>query len=145
MTKNIYLVTSGSYSDYGIRGAFSSAEIAQSTIDKAKIAEQHWASDAGIEEYEIDTMTEFEPVSSWCVGIDLKTGELKGAYRIGDPDMESSITFEKTFRSDTSEKTLSFDGRMRKRVRSTVSFEHACELAVEWRQGYLRESILGGK
>ena len=47
----IYIVTSGSYSDYGIRAVFDSKELAQKFIDKSSFDEYDpW----GIEEYEIN-------------------------------------------------------------------------------------------
>lgn len=50
MEKIIYLVSSGEYSDYGVRGVFSNRENAQAYIDKYK---WRWAQPQ-IEEYRLD-------------------------------------------------------------------------------------------
>ncbi len=70
--EKVFLVTSGSYSDYGIRGAFSTLAKAQSAIDEAKRLNAlyveadyedstggvgiYWVEDAGIEDWMKDAM-----------------------------------------------------------------------------------------
>lgn len=50
----VYLVTSGSYSDYGIQGAYSTRELAQAAIDVMERPEMY-SDEPRIEEWELDT------------------------------------------------------------------------------------------
>lgn len=63
----IYLVTSGSYSDYGIEGAFSSRELAQECIEGL----ERW-DEAKIEAWPVDDLTASlrDPRPIWAVSME---------------------------------------------------------------------------
>ncbi len=140
----VYLVTSGSYSDYAIDGAFSTRELAQAYIDKAKgicqadgsydVGNVYWASDAGIEEWPLDKESDAKQFTFWTVGMMADDGSVIEAVRssqeFGHP--ESLVT-------QLAVPVPMYNNRLIIRVRSVKSGDHALKLAAEARQRWLRE------
>lgn len=71
INNKVYIVTSGSYSDYGIREVFSSKELAQKYID-AVGTDDYWE----IEEYDVDPTDWKDSRGIYCVNINIKTGKV---------------------------------------------------------------------
>lgn len=131
--RTVYVVTSGSYSGYGIEAIYS-------TLERA---EAHPHADCGddlrIEEYVLDQFPDTGPSRRtwWSCRIDLETGEvtreLAGEYpvatfhaRSGDTEWHS--VYENARHRDVAATATSY-----------VSADHARKLAIEARQGWLRE------
>ena len=134
----VYVVTSGSYSDYGIRAIFSTQELAQAYIDKANAAETYWASDTTIEEWPLDGEAEAKLFTRWKVGMLLDDGSVKEgpceSQEFGHP--ESKI-------EQYGNTSPCYANRPIVRVVSVKSAQHALKMAAEARQKWLREK--GGK
>jgi hypothetical protein len=134
----VYIITSGSYSDYGIHGVSLSKKKARAAIDKAKAADEYWACDADIEEWEADEVLQRENQTYWACGMLLDDGS------VVEPRAEGyqSTIFDKPFRSRIEQygvKVPFYNNRPIVRTRSTVSAKHALKVAVEARQKWLRE------
>ena len=144
----IYAVSSGTYSDYGIRALFSTKEKAEEYIAKhtdtinPKLTDCYDAYD--IEEWELDeeyTVPVF--ATEWTVDLDLETGNIvdrnstgpEGQRIVRRYDLKSRGNWhafpERTYGKFTDPGVV--------RGTSFVSFEHAHKIAVEGRQAYLRD------
>lgn len=135
-----FIITSGCYSDYGIRGVGSSRKQAQAAIDAAKAAEEYWATDAGIEEWGVDELLGFRKQRVYSCGVLLDDGSVVEKYEGTDDD--HITTFEKPFRGEVTQfnaKVPLYQNRAIVRTRSTVSINHALKLATEKRQEWLRK------
>lgn len=152
----VYLVTSGCYSDYGVVGAFSTKELAETFLNGAEDKGYGYR----IEDYDLDNQTEcIRRYWECCILLDSSTrtdcfiyGEpgpfLAGAIynersdvrvapvdvRVQEPQPAVS-TLYCHFGKDSSEQ-LRCIWRC-----SYVSKEHAQKLAVEARQKWLREQL----
>ena len=95
MTKKIYIVTSGEYSDYGINAVFTTKEKA------ADYVEQH-GTDYNVEEYDLDEEVE-KKAQLWSVGFRVDDGELLEA---------TTRSFEEDKVRDTCSVKLSWSGKL---------------------------------
>lgn len=136
MTKiSVYVITSGCYSDYGIHGVSLSRKNAQKCIDNALAAEEYWAEDAAIEEWEVDGLLKSKRMEVWRCGMLLDDGSIVESR----PD--PNVIFEAPFRGRITQyatKVPMYKNRRIVRTESTVSQKHAQKLAVEARQKWLR-------
>lgn len=145
--KIAYVVTAGSYSDYGIQGVFSNKKAAQDFIDAAVAAKAeedsdngdyigdcYWANDAQIEEWPLNEQQAAVVHERWRAAIMLDDGaqehETRGGKTFGIPHNGTV---------QVAEKIPAHGGRGAVRSESCKSAKHAEKLAVEARQKYLRE------
>ncbi len=142
---NVWVVTSGEYSDYGIDAIFSTEEKAEAYLAQAKLVKL----DSRIEPYELDVPVP-EVWPRFCARIDLMSGEVTtGEVTYGyEPLNEkwgqvdhllSCYFFQHRQPGHEETKTALYpfhDGKLE--ARSARSTEHAAKLAVEMRQEYLR-------
>jgi hypothetical protein len=116
----VYVVTSGTYSDYRIDGLFSTQEAAETY---AKQIESH--EHPSVEEYELDSEVGKFRQNVYHVHLNASTGDLLYNYhndQLVAPHFTRSYTFGGVSHGD-----------------SVVSAEHALKLAAEARQKHLRE------
>lgn len=136
--KKVFVITSGSYSDYGIYGVCSTRKLADRAISAAKGSDEYWASDANIEEWPLDELLERKPQKVWMCGMLLDDGT------IVEPKQSFVKTeFSKPFRGRVDQydvKVPFYRNRPLVRVSSTVSQTHANKYAAEQRQKWLREN-----
>lgn len=127
--KTVFVVTSGSYSDYQLRGIFSTEEKANEFIDRARASEDcYFRSNLNeIEERDIDSALEERQYQRWIVYINLRTGAL---VRGGDDSMWGSP------------RSLQFVDDVEACGISHKSAGHALKLAAEARQEHLRKSAM---
>jgi hypothetical protein len=128
----IYVVTSGSYSDYHTDALFSTKEKAQAWID---IASYGKGGDYQIEEWPLDEQ----------VGVVWRTLHTATIY-LDDGKIEDGHSNEVLAQPEVRTNPAShFPGNQRYRegcrVQSYVSQEHARKLAVEFRQEWLRKQV----
>ena len=127
--KTIYVVTSGSYSDYSINGLFSTLEKAQAFMDKNK---SELCCDQGdIEEWNLDELVKYTSKTVWFCKLGTKSGTILRERR-----HEKSCPPRYT--SSRGDKIYVWS-------ESSVSPEHAHKLAVEKRQEVLRLQDLAQK
>jgi hypothetical protein len=141
----VYVVTSGSYSEYGIRGVFSSRKLAKVAISTAQGLKDedgdslvYWASDTYIEEWALNDLLQYRVQKEWTCGLLLDDGSIVEPKR-----HHSRLIWESPFRGEVVQcgvKVPFYNNRPIVRTRSTVSQKHAEKLAVEARQKWLRES-----
>lgn len=142
-TPTIYVVTSGSYSDYGIQGIFSTREKADRYISEYNKA--HTYSDINnVEEYNLDELDNQFMRQYWTASINLLTGELKAPYYDWQNNDELKRLCNNNGRSEHRECNGVFY------VDSFVSEEHAKKVCVEKYQEHLRcttksDTIQNGK
>lgn len=134
----VYVVTSGSYSDYGIHAMFSTKKLAQEYIDKAKdsASYEYWAIKANIEEWKLDSESKAQTFDLWHVGLLLDDGS------VVEPNRGSRSVFGvkcKSLVRQCGDKVPCYKMRPIVRVESSVSAEHAMKIAVEARQAWLRK------
>lgn len=135
----VYVVTSGSYSDYGIRGMFSSREDAQVYIDES-VKARDYPDDYNIEEWVLDQEQGKQSTTVYVTWIRADTGEItnreeqKRLVRPGERSLPCGAL--ETFKQRMAEGSQWKPHNLA--VQSTVSQEHADKLAVEARQEYLR-------
>lgn len=121
--RTIYIVTEGEYSDYGIRGVFSTQAKAQAYVD---------GNGGDIEEWGLD---EF---AGW-----IKRTHFRAKIRLSDGAILQEWNYQATADPHKrSEDVQQWKGRddMQMCATSLVSAEHARKLAVEARQNWLREA-----
>ena len=70
--KTVYVVTEGTYSDYGIEALFSTEEKA-----KAFVAKHEYNSDRRVEEYTLDEWIDAGTRTVWTTVIDVTNGEIQ--------------------------------------------------------------------
>lgn len=138
----VFIITSGCYSDYGIRGVGSTKKQAQAAIDAAKAADEYWAGDAGIEEWDVDELLSFRKQRVFQCGMLLDDGSVVERHGESEDEEEQRTVFEKPFRGEVTQfnaKVPMYKDRAIVRTRSTVSIGHALKLAAEKRQEWLRK------
>lgn len=119
----IYIVTSGEYSDYRISGVFSTPEKTDLFISNN---DPGGCRGMSVEPWELDKRQYDTPKTVWACNMSVKTGE---------------ITHEWDYTKSCG--PLYTDPGVDLRaigVRSSISRDHARELAAEKRQEYLREN-----
>lgn len=129
---NVYVVTSGCYSDYKIEAVFSTEERAtafKAELDKTLCDGQF--SDIAIEAWELDARAGEENRPIYHAEIDLKTGAVQ------DPWMESRMVSTRARAVDPPDESVASEHIAY--GSSAVSAKHAMKLAVEARQAWLRE------
>jgi predicted GIY-YIG superfamily endonuclease len=77
----VYIVTSGSYSDYGIHKVFSTEEEAKKYID-AVGTDDNWE----VEEYEVDPTDWKDSRGIYCIEIDRMSGNVYVGYRYDETE-----------------------------------------------------------
>lgn len=141
----IYVVTAGSYSDYGIQAMFSTKELAQAYIDAALAIENaqdedswcgntYWVRDANIEEWPLDEEVGASGFTYWAVGMMADDGSVVEGPRKGTEYGRPQSRVEQC-----GNKVPAYSNRPIIRVRSVKSKDHALKLAAEARQKWLRE------
>lgn len=111
----VYLVTDGYYSDYHVRGVYS-------TMEKAEQAKLLYAADNDIEEYELDAVPDSPPGLVPFVVTITFSGDVKDVYR------ESAVQFEPRWY------VTNWDGSPCGRFYMWARDEqHAVKIANEWR------------
>lgn len=130
----VYVVTSGSYSDYRIKGIFSTRAKAETYISQCRASEACWDKDFNdIVEWLLNHELEECEYTRYSCGVALDDGSLlerKYSQQIwGLPESKSYIA----------ENVPAYGGRGIARAESHKSQEHAFKLAVEARQKWLRE------
>jgi hypothetical protein len=77
MTKKIYVVTSGEYSDYSIEAVFSTKELAGEYVSYGEKINLFGYTGAEIEEFDLDISFPKYPKDKahWSITLDLKTGK----------------------------------------------------------------------
>jgi hypothetical protein len=114
----VYIVTSGEYSDYGIRAVFSTPELAQRY---AKVIR-----DGEIEEWSLDEM------------VDAEMRTIYGAYVEKDGTLNPRNSFKTIESSRHTDSFVHMDGTCC--AWSAVSQEHADKLAIElWQQQQVKQ------
>ena len=134
--KIAYVVTAGCYSDYGIYGVFSTKKKAETYISRGKAVNEYWASEADIEEWIVDENMKMTQHTLWQVGMLLDDGSVVENY-VSD---RFSIPCNKVVQLGVC--IPFYQNRPIVRVHSVKSEKHALKLAVEARQGWLREQAL---
>jgi hypothetical protein len=120
----IYIVTSGEYSDYRIRGVYSTRKGAEKQF--AEVQGEAWDYVHQIEEYELDAPApDDSDAPAYEAEIDLETGAITE-----EPGEQWRAVATKTETMRSLKKA---------RTSSTQSQQHANKLAVEARQKWLRE------
>jgi hypothetical protein len=110
----IYVVTDGSYSDYGIKAVFS-------TMEKAEEAKRLFGSTNAIEEYELDALPD-HPIGMLLYSVRMKFDGTIDDVRIADAsDDSSSLEWRSTYKNHV-------DFTMWARDK-----EHATKIAIERR------------
>lgn len=142
----VFVVTSGCYSDYGINAIFSTRKAAQEYIDKARalhaeddgeycIGNVYWAADANIEEWPLDSESHAKKFDFWTAGMLLDDGAVVEPARKG-----TEFGHPKSKVEQCGVFVPRYNDRPIVRVRSVKSADHAMKMAVEARQGWLREN-----
>lgn len=142
----VYVVTTGSYSDYGVRAIFSTRKKAEEYMERCKAANNSDTENDGycyvdtdfnsIEEWTLDEGLQERAYDRWHVGIMLDDGSLEygksptHSKQWGVPQNEARVD----------EHIPIHKGRGAVRVYSCKSAEHALKLAAEKRQEWLRRT-----
>jgi hypothetical protein len=134
-TMKVYIVTSGSYSDYSIDAVFSTRKLAQEWIDK-KAAEEY-SGHYNIEPWDVDAQKDAKLVPRY-------RAESRRRQMVSSLCSRSGCRAEvlPPFRGRVIQGATAvpfYRGRKVIRVESTVSADHADKIAVEARQAWLRE------
>ncbi len=130
----VYAVTSGCYSDYRIRGLFSTCANADKFISICRAAaECYYDKDFDIEEWTLDVDLAQKTYTRYLCGLMLDTGEQVEKYT---PQQFFGVPVSRSY---VAESVPVYKGRGIARAESHKSAEHAHKLAVEARQKYLRE------
>jgi hypothetical protein len=116
--KTAYVITSGSYSDYGISGVFSTKEKAEEFVSNNQ------CDDYDIEEWSINELEGQTHKTVWTCHLNKETGDVEFAN-------EFKILCDKRYTASEVYKEFI-------KGESSVSAEHARKLAVEKRQEWLR-------
>lgn len=132
----VFLVTSGSYSDYHVDAAFSNEELAKSYVAERDKAGN---SDPGlVEEFLIDEEAAHKCMTYWRVVIRLKDGALirKETGKMVDNPSQRVWDWGTKVHNDSSPFRVASA-----EAYSFVSEEHALKVASELRQGFLRSGL----
>ncbi len=124
--QTIYVVTSGSYSDYGIRAIFSTKEKAEHYVSLSKETdpdEPH-----GIEEWTLDAMDNVIVSNVYSCYINLNTGDISRLVE---------LSYKSLIQQGTKSDVLI--GCNEINVTSYISKEHCEKIAIEARQKWLRK------
>lgn len=129
----VYVVTTGEYSDYSIRGVFSSREAAEKFMAKCKASEACWNQDFNeLQEWALDDALKERAYTRFNAGVFLDDGSVEEAHDgfeyWGVPETSSYIA----------ESVPCHGGRGVARSTSHKSKEHAMKVAAEARQKWLR-------
>lgn len=127
-SKTIYVVTSGSYSDYTISGVFSTKEGADRYISESS---KHCYSEDRVEEFQLDSESEKIMRTVWWAYCSVPTGEVVACYC-------SKGMANKNHRVDDWDGDSIDNQKANVLACSYVSEEHAIKVAVERRQEVLR-------
>lgn len=126
-----FVVTSGRYSDYGIRGVFSTKENAERYIQNRNAAkDQTSLQEFEIEEWPLDAGLQEREYNRYSCAILIQTGEVVSTT---GPHLEWGLPETKTM-------ILRWKDGEVCRAWSPESQDHALKLAVEGRQAHLREN-----
>lgn len=141
MIDKVYVVSSGSYSDYTIRAIFIDKESADEYFHELKKCH----SDADIEEHKVGRPDKAIARPVWYAYISIGTGKITeySGHRMSEvelPDSPISEEINTLIDSYARNKKFHYDAQ----VTSMKSQEHANKLAVELRQAVLRELSLRG-
>lgn len=129
----VFVVTTGCYSNYGIRGIFSTLAKAQQYMNQCIASEECWYKDFNeIEKWSLDAALGEREYMRFMVGIMLDDGSVKEQY---DPQIMFGLPKSRHYIAETL-----YSGRGIVRAESHKSAEHAMKLAVEARQAWLREN-----
>jgi len=132
--QTVYVVTTGCYSDYSIRGVFSSEAKAKRYIVNCKAsADCYWTDFNDIEKYALDAGLLERSFHCWNCGIALDNGQVLEAVQ---ESTRYGIPHSKTY---VAEDVPRYNGRGIVRAESHKSAAHSHKIAVEARQKYLRE------
>lgn len=124
--QKVYIVTTGSYSDYSIHSVFSKEEYAAKQVELMNSANTYLYEDAGYSEYILDNYKDAEVKNYWRLRFDLE----KGVFLDKQVAKGKEVT---NLRS-----TVFCYGNKLLVVTSFVAEEHAEKIAVEKYQLYLR-------
>jgi len=132
---NVYMVTAGCYSDYGVKGLFTTRAKAEEYIRKCKGSDACSEKDFNeIVEWPLNRELQECEFTRWSVGIMLDDGSVaEGPHEQqywGIPESKSYIAENVPF----------YKGRGIARAESHKSKEHALKVAIEARQEYLRKA-----
>jgi hypothetical protein len=125
----IYVVTEGSYSDYGIKAMFSTKAGAEAYIEQIKAQREVDYADTNIEQWQLDQEVGWVAKTAYRCAIDVKTGEVTNEWEFREIVAKNKRTGDAEVRPNGQFLT----------VLSYVSADHARKLAVEARQKHLRE------
>ena len=134
----IYLVTSGSYSDYSIEGVFSSEDKAKAYVQQANA--KSYSTDRSIEEWTVDENENLRCMEVWRCQLEAQSNYFKA-----NPTMPTSRS-QRVLWPEGKRSEIQMWGRGYEKVIDTfsaVSPEHAVKLAIEKRQEWLRKTELG--
>jgi hypothetical protein len=121
----LYVVTTGSYSDYSIHSIYSTREKAEAVV--ALLGDERLDCDnPAIKEYELDALTEGSVSEVFRVWIRKSDGDLVGT------DSNCSIVQPRHTYVEMQREHIMAD--------SVVSPDHALKIAAEARQAWLRET-----
>lgn len=134
--KKVYIVTSGSYSAYGIRAVFSTREAADEYC-KNHNAGNKYSDEADVEVWPLNAELQARWLDIFHTSIEIESGNLTGGW------FDRDFVNPANVKAEPREYTII--GRARSiAVKSPYSQEHANKLAVEARQHYLRTGSLEG-
>lgn len=127
----VYAVAEGSAEGPFIQGLFSTRAIAEAFLLEFKAGDN--SESLYIEEWEVDALAGFRQVVTYYVAVSIPSGQVAGSYTIKSltPDIESSGS--------------NIEGELDTRrctAWSTVSAEHAEQLALAGRKDYLYTSSI---
>lgn len=123
----VYVLTTGFYSDYTIRGVFSTRELAQVAAEMWKKIGNYGEEIAA---YTVDESADPVIKDSWCITLRMKDGKVEQNYPGG------KVVVARAARGTCSNPPIG--GRVQ--ACSYVSAKHAMKLAVECRQRILRQA-----
>lgn len=131
--KTVFVVTTGSYSDFRIKGVFSSAKKADEYISRSKKSQiAHNTDYNDVEEWTLDELAASKEYTHWHYTLFLDDGAqvdpVHTSEQFGIPQNNGQIF----------EKVPYYQGRGIVRVQSCKSAAHAKKLAAEKRQEWLR-------
>jgi len=130
----VFVVTTGCYSGYSIKGIFSTEEKARQYMKNCETSEECWDKYFNdLATWTLDEALREENYTRHDVGIMLDTGEVR--------EGPSTIEFWGIPQPQTyvSESVPAYKGRGIVRAESHISARHAMKLAVEARQAWMRE------
>lgn len=129
---NVYLVTSGEYSDYSIDAVFSTMDLAKAWIALHQNPEEY-----SVEPWEVDKERDAREITIWRCGILLDTGEI---IERGHGWAEICVPFRGRVIQNAVPVPF-YNRRLVTRVESGISAKHARKLAIEAWQARLRNEV----